>query len=293
MTAAIYASKANLNAVILEKSVCGGLVNTTHLVENFPSQPSINGMDLMDKVKDQVEEMGVEIREVIEVDKLVLEGPVKSVETDEGVLEAPVIILATGRKPRELDIETECEQIHYCAICDGSIYKDKNVLIVGGGNSGIEEYMYLLSLGINHITVIEQMDRLFASAQAQQELQKNRDRVEIFTSTTINVLIEDNHKLESVLLHDANIDRQFQRNIDGIFVYMGHVTQTDLFKDLIELNAQGYIETDEDMGTSLPGVYAAGDIVQKKYWQITTAMNDGTVAALSAAEYIRKLNSSK
>jgi len=137
------------------------------------------------------------------------------------------------------------------------------------------------------------MDRLFASAQAQQELQKNRDRVEIFTSTTINVLIEDNHKLESVLLHDANIDRQFQRNIDGIFVYMGHVTQTDLFKDLIELNAQGYIETDEDMGTSLPGVYAAGDIVQKKYWQITTAMNDGTVAALSAAEYIRKLNSSK
>ncbi|MBT7790894.1 MAG: FAD-dependent oxidoreductase [Calditrichaeota bacterium] len=193
----------------------------------------------------------------------------------------------------ELDIETECEQIHYCAICDGSIYKDKNVLIVGGGNSGIEESMYLLSLGINHITVIEQMDRLFASAQAQQELQKNRDRVEIFTSTTINVLIEDNHKLESVLLHDANIDRQFQRNIDGIFVYMGHVTQTDLFKDLIELNAQGYIETDEDMGTSLPGVYAAGDIVQKKYWQITTAMNDGTVAALSAAEYIRKLNSSK
>lgn len=288
MTAAIYAARANLKTVILEQSVCGGLVNTTHVIENFPSQPGIGGMDLMEKVRDQVDGMGVEVREVIEVDKVSLTGDVKVVETDEGAFSAPVVILATGRRPRELPLDTECDAVHYCAICDGSGYEGKNVLVVGGGNSGIEESMYLLSLGVNKITVIEQMDRLFASAQAQKELLAHGDKVEIFTSTTIASLGENDGKLTSVVLHDAENKVSFTREIHGIFVYMGHETQTELFKDEISLNGQGYIEAGKDMGTSVPGVFAAGDIVQKKFWQITTAMNDGTVAALSAAEYIRK-----
>lgn len=289
MTAALYAARANLKTVILEKHVCGGLVNTTHLVENFPSQPAINGMDLMEKVRDQVDGMGIETREVIEVDKLTLDCHEKTVETDEGILTAPVVILATGRRPRQLPLDTECENIHYCAICDGSGYKDKNVLVVGGGNSGIEESMYLLSLGVKHITVIEKMDRLFASGQAQKDLLKNKDRVDIFTCTSIESIEEDQDRLKSVLLHDSENQKTFKRDIDGIFVYMGHETQTELFKDVVTLNDSGYIETKEDMSTCLPGVFAAGDIVQKKYWQITTAMNDGTIAALSAAEYIRGL----
>lgn len=290
LTAAIYAARANLKTMVLERSVCGGLVNTTYLIENFPSQPKISGMDLMEKVRDQVEAMGVDIREVIEVDKLTLDAPIKRVETDEGSFTAPVIILATGRSPRKLPLETECEAIHYCAICDGSAYKGKNVLVVGGGNSGIEESMYLLSLGVNHITVIEQMDRLFASGQAQKDLMKHGDKVEIFTSTTIESLEEDNGRLTAVTLHDSNQATRFKRDIDGIFVYMGHDTETELFKDLITLNDRGYIEAGEGMKTSLAGVFAAGDIVQKKFWQITTAMNDGTIAALNAAEYIRSID---
>ena len=292
MTAAIYAARANLKTVLLEQSVCGGLVNTTYLIENFPSQPQISGMDLMEKVRDQVEAMDVEIREVIEVDKLTLDGPMKTVETDEGTLTAPVVILATGRTPRKLPLDTESTAIHYCAICDGSGYKDKNVLVVGGGNSGIEESMYLLSLGVKHITVIEQMDRLFASAQAQKDLLKNEGQVEIFTSTTIESIEEKDGRIEAVQLRDSKNDQPFKRDIHGIFVYMGHETQTELFKEIITLNDHGYIEAGEGMTTSLPGVFAAGDIVQKKFWQITTAMNDGTIAALSAAEYIRKMNSS-
>ena len=290
LTAAIYAARANLKTMVLERSVCGGLVNTTYLVENFPSHSKISGMDLMEKVRDQVEAMGVDIREVIEVDKLTLDTPMKQVETDEGSFTAPVVILATGRSPRKLPLETECEAIHYCAICDGSAYKGKNVLVVGGGNSGIEESMYLLSLGVKHITVIEQMDRLFASGQAQEDLLKHKGKVEIFTSTTIESLEEENGRLTAVTLHDSNQGTRFKRDIDGIFVYMGHDTETELFKDLIALNDRGYIEAGNEMKTSLAGVFAAGDIVQKKFWQITTAMNDGTIAALNAAEYIRSID---
>lgn len=289
MTAAIYAARANMKTVVLEKSVCGGLVNTTHCIENFPSWPRISGMDLMEKVRDQVAGMGVEIREVIEVDSLSLRGSEKIVETDEGTLTASVVILATGRKPKELPMGEGCEQIHYCAICDGSGYKDKNVLVVGGGNSGIEESVYLLSLGVRHITVIEQMDRLFASQQAQKDLLKHEGQVSIFTSTAIESIEIENGKLASVLVRNAKKEQAEHLKIDGIFVYMGHETQTELFEKVITLNEQGYIEASQNMATNIPGVFAAGDIVWKKFWQITTAMNDGTIAALSAAEYIRKL----
>lgn len=289
MTAAIYAARANMKTVILEKSICGGLVNTTYCLENFPSQPHISGQDLMEKVKDQVEEMGVDIREVIEVDSLALEAPEKNIETDEGTFSAPVVILATGRRPRELPLETECEQIHYCAICDGSGYKDKNVLVVGGGNSGIEESVYLLSLGIKHITVLEKMDRLFASEQAQIDLLNHEGRVDIHTSTIIESIETKDNKLTSVLVKDTQNDQMTRLKIDGIFVYMGHETQTELFDKTVTINQHGYIEAGQDMSTNIPGVFAAGDIVQKKIYQITTAMNDGTIAALSAAEYTRKM----
>ncbi|WDP85644.1 MAG: NAD(P)/FAD-dependent oxidoreductase [Desulfobacter sp.] len=288
MTAGIYASQANLKTLILEKSICGGLVNTTYLVENFPSQPRIAGQELMEKVRDQVDAMGVDIREVIEVDRLSLEGDIKTVETDEGIFTADVVILATGRTPRPLPINTECEQVHYCAICDGSGYKGKNFLVVGGGNSGIEESVYLLSLGVRHITVIEQMDRLFASQQAQTNLLGHQGQVDIFTDTRVKELEIENNKLVSVLLYNAKKDEERRLKADGIFVYMGHDTQTALFKETISLNKYGYIDAGDDLSTNIPGVFAAGDLVQKKYCQITTAMSDGTIAALSAAEYIRK-----
>ena len=290
MTAAIYAARANLNTVLLEKSVCGGLVNTTYCLENFPSQPGIGGMELMEKVRDQVAAMGVEVREVIEVDRLDLHGPVKRVDTDEGSLEAPVMILATGRQPRKLPIETECESIHYCAICDGSGYKGKQVLVVGGGNSGIEESDYLLSLGVSHITVVEMMDTLAASAKAQEELKRHGDKVDIFTATVIDSLEEENGRLKGVTLKNRVTEEVVRLPMDGIFVYMGHETKVDLFKDAVEMNAHGYVTADAQMATNIPGIYAAGDIVNKRYYQITTAMNDGTIAALSAAEYIRQMD---
>ena len=287
MTAALYTSRAGLKTVILEKSICGGQVNTTHVIENFPSRPSVNGMELMELVHDQVEALGVEIRDVTEVDGLALEGPVKTVHTEDGPLTAPVVILATGRRPRALPLETECESIHYCAICDGSAYKGKKVLVVGGGNAGVEESAYLLGLGAEQVTIIEMMEELAASAQAQAELAPFGDRVSLHTGTTLTALAEEDGRLKGATLTTPTGETHI--DIDGIFVYMGHETQSELFRDQVAVNSAGYIQAGEDMSTSIPGVFAAGDIIQKKYCQITTAMGDATIAALAAADYIRQL----
>ena len=285
MTAAIYAARANLAVLLLEKSVCGGLVNSTHVVENFPSYPSINGMALMEKVRDHVDALNVPVIEVVEIESLTLEGDVKSVGTDEGTFKAPAVILATGRTPKRLPMETDLEQIHYCAICDGSAYRDRDVLVVGGGNSGVDESLYLLGLGVRRLILIEAFDRLLASETACRQLTA-RANVEVMTSTRIDAL-RGVDRLEGVLLTNAREDTRVEKSVDGIFVYIGQSPQTDLFAGQIELDPAGYIVTNADMQTNLAGVFAAGDVIRKRYRQITTAMGDATIAALAAVEYLR------
>jgi thioredoxin reductase (NADPH) len=287
MTAAIYAARANVKTLLLEKSVCGGLVNSTHVVENFPSYESINGMDLMEKVRDHVDAVGVTVIEVIEIEDIKLGGDIKVVDTDEGQFSAPAVILASGREPRRLPIDSDLEQIHYCAICDGTGYKDKDVIVVGGGNSGVDESLYMISLGVKSILLIEEFDKLFASEATCDQL-RACENVEIRTSTRIEALIGDD-RLEGVTLRDIKHDTLEDRPINGIFVYIGQDPQTDQYKTQVELDDSGYIQVNQDMKTNTPGVFAAGDVIQKRYRQITTAMGDATVAALSAVEYLGSL----
>lgn len=284
MTAAIYAARANLRILLLEKQVCGGLVNSTHVVENFPSYPSINGMDLMGKVRDHVDALGVTVIEVIDIESYDLTGQVKTITTDEGSFLAPAVILATGRTPRKLPIECDFEQIHYCAICDGSAYKGKDVIVVGGGNSGVDESLYLLGLGVRSILLVEEFDRLLASDMACKQL-LSHGNVEIMTSTRVQA-ISGTDRLESVTLINKNDDSIYARKTDGMFIYIGQDPQTKPFFGLLELDGTGYIQADSEMKTSVPGVFAAGDVIKKKYRQITTAMGDATIAALTAVEYL-------
>jgi len=285
MTAAIYAARANLRAAILEERVCGGLVNTTHVVENFPSYPSIGGMDLMEKVRDHVDQLGAEIIEVIEIEKIDLQSDLKTIDTDEGRFKAPAVIIATGRTPRPLPIEHNYEQVHYCAICDGSGYAGKDVLVVGGGNSGVDESLYLLGLGVRKLTLIEEMDKLLASETACAQL-KAKENVAIHLSTKIKSL-HGEERLRGVSLESLRDGSACDRDVDGIFVYIGQQPKTTLFADQLQLDASGYIKADAEMKTSTKGVYAAGDVIRKRYRQITTAMGDGTIAALSTVEYLR------
>lgn len=286
MTAAIYSARANLKTAIVESNICGGLVNSTNVVENFPSYDSIHGMELMEKVLAQVESLGVEIDQVAEITDCKLEEELKTIETDEYIYKAPTVILCTGRKPIKLKVDNEeCEQVHYCAICDGVAYKGKRVLVVGGGNSSFDEAAYLTTLGVGQIYIVEKMDRFFAAQSAQEQL-LSHSNVEATTNTEVVELIGSN-KLIGARLKNNVSGETTHLDIDGIFVYQGQTPNTELFAKTVNLDQNGYVITNEEMETNIKGVYAAGDVRNKTWRQITTAMADGTVAALNVERFLR------
>ena len=164
MTAALYAKRPNLRVALLETNVTGGLVNSTYTVENFPSYPEIHGMKLMENIRGHIDQLGVNVEEILEIAGLELEGDEKIVRGEDGsVWKAPALILATDRKPIPQDVPTKCDQLHFCAICDGAPYKGRRVLVVGGGNSTFDEGLYLLNLDVAQLTVVEIMDRFSAA----------------------------------------------------------------------------------------------------------------------------------
>ena len=289
MTAAIYAARANLKAAIIERHVCGGLVNSTYVIENFPSYVSINGMKLMEKVHEQVLHLGVDVEQVAEIEELDIDGDLKTVETDEHVYKAPVVILATGCDPIRLSHLDHCEQVHYCAICDGPTYKSKRIIVVGGGNSGFDETLYLLSLGVKSVSIVELLDRCMADQMTQDQVSQY-NKVEVCVQTKVTEIILENGKMTAALLENTYTGVTRQIPAEGIFIFIGQKPNTDQFAETIELSEQGFIVTDEEMRTNLPGVFAAGDVVAKHYRQIPTAMSDGTIAALAAGAYLRHIN---
>jgi thioredoxin reductase (NADPH) len=289
LTAAIYGARAGLKTVVLEKQTCGGLANWAVEIENFPSQERIGGQELMERVKHQAEKLGAEIREIIEIEEIHLEGRPKEIKTDEGVFQTRSVIVATGREPIPLPVEIDSEHVHYCAICDGAAYKGREVLVVGGGNSGVGDALYLLNQGVRKITLIEQMDRLFADQASQKALYAHPE-VTILTNTEISG-IEVKGKDHRVTLKNTQTGETQTIEVEGIFVYIGQAPQTGLFKGILEMDHQGYILGDENMGTNVEGVFVAGDVRHKTIRQLTTAMNDGTIAALAAEAYQRSLGS--
>ena len=302
MSAAIYAARAGLRTVILESNITGGLVNATYTVENFPSYQEIHGMELMEKMREHVDALGVEVEEVCEIERAELTGAAKrfhmqnavySVPTGAvyslptgAVYSAPAVILATGRKPVSLDVPTEAEQVHYCAICDGAPYVGKRVLVVGGGNSAFDESLYLLGLGVAHVTLVEAMPRYFA-AQSTQDKLFGSGRAEGRTSTRVRDLLVTGQTLQGAVLEDTQSGALSEIAVDGVFVFLGQIPNTALFKDVVTLTEQGYVAADSEMKTNLPGVFSAGDVNDKPFRQIVTAVADGAIAALSAEKYIR------
>ncbi len=288
MTAAIYAARANRGCVILESAITGGLANSTYTVENFPSYIEVHGMDLMQKVRDQVDALGVEVEELCEVVSIDLHAQPKIIETEEAIYEAGTVIMATGRKPIPLDVPTESAQVHHCAICDGAPYKGKRVLVVGGGNSAFDESLYLMQLGVAHLTLIEIMDRFFA-AKATQDTLLNHPNVQAHTRTKVADLVVEGDTLKAAILENLDTGARTTLEVDGIFVFLGQSPNCDLFRGVLDLDKDGYVKAGVDMSTNVPGVFSAGDINVKAFRQLTTAAADGTIAALMADRYLRSL----
>lgn len=286
MTAAIYAARANMTVCIIEKEVCGGLVNWTHTVENVPSYPSIHGIDLMEKCRDHVDSLGVTIDEVDEVESVDLTGDVKRVVTSGGEeYQSKVVIVATGRKPLSLPVETDFERVHYCAVCDGTPYKDKDVIVVGGGNSGFDESLYLLGLGVKSIHIVEVFPSCIAAA-ATQDKARESGKIKVSVSTKITSIDTLPDGRGRVHFEDTLNNKTYTEDVSAVFCFIGQKPNTDVFNNVLDME-KGYIKANVDMETNVPGVFAAGDVTVKSFRQITTAMADGTIAALMSEKYIR------
>ena len=287
MTAAIYAARANIHTCILEQQVCGGLVNWTNTVENVPSYQSIHGIDLMEKCREHVASLGIAIEEVDEVTAVELTSDIKKLHTAMGEeYQAPAVIVATGRKPRPFPVETDFPNIHYCSVCDGTPYKEKKLIVVGGGNSGFDESLYLLGLGVSEIHIIETFPTCIAAATTQKQALAT-GKIRVSTSTDIITVQKLPDGRGRVSLHEKTEDKTWTEDIDGIFCFIGQTPNTSVFEGKLTMD-NGYIRVNADMETSIPGVFAAGDVTVKKYRQITTAMGDGTIAALQAGAYLRQ-----
>ena len=286
-TAAMYAARAGLDTLVLEKLTAGGQMTETLQIDNYPGfEEGIDGITLGEKMQAGAERFGVETR-MAEVARAKLAGNVKTLETDLGTVYAKAVIIATGARHRHLGLEEE-EQlvgrgVGYCAACDGMFYKDKIVAVVGGGNSAAADAM-LLSRVARKVYLIHRRDSLRASKVYLDPLMK-AERVEFLWNTTVNGLIHT-EKLTGVNLKNVQTGEESDLALDGLFISIGRAPETGLFAGQIALDAQGYIAADETTRTSLPGVFAVGDVRTKPMRQIVTAVGDGAVAALYAEEYL-------
>ncbi|HEX9288756.1 MAG TPA: thioredoxin-disulfide reductase [Anaeromyxobacteraceae bacterium] len=290
LTAAIYAARARLRTLVLDESIPGGQVKTTHKVSNYPGFPEdVKGSELAAAFAKQAERFGARIARAIEITKHDLGGPLKRFELDEGEeVEAPAVIVATGAKPRDLGVPGETKfkggGISYCATCDGAYFEGKDIHVIGGGNSAVEESLFLTQFA-RTVTIVHQLDTFQAEpASAQEALANPKVRV-IWDSEPRAFLGETS--LEKLRIENVKTHEVRELATDGVFVFIGMVPRTDLLKGLVPLAASGYVETDESMATPVPGLFAAGDIRVKRFRQITTAVADGTIAALAAQRFLK------
>ncbi len=287
-TAAIYAARSGLTAAVVEKLAPGGQMSTTSQIENYPGFPDgVDGFTLGEQMQQQAEKAGAETI-YAEVRKVDLAAAPKVVETSEGVLEGKTVIIATGANPRKLGIAQEDSLINrgisYCATCDGDFYKGKTVVVNGGGNTAVGDALYLAKLA-SSVTLVHRRDALRAPASSVEKLEQSG--VKIQWDSVITALTADK-KLTGVELKNVKTGETQVIPADGLFVAIGRVPESGLFKGQVELDPSGYVVAGEDTKTSLPGVFAAGDVRTKTVRQIVTAVGDAAVAVHYAEDYLNR-----
>jgi len=288
LTAAIYAARSKLHTIIIDSSLPGGQVASTYHIANYPGTNGvIRGIDLMDNMKKQAMDFGSQIDDMQSIKSINFKGNEKHVQTEANDYYAKSVIIATGAEPRKLPVESEREfrgrGIHYCATCDGALYTDTNVIVVGGGTSAVEESLFLTRYA-KSITVVNRATEFKASRSSVDELLKN-PQINVLWNTEAKEVLGQNF-VQKVILYNNKTGESKEMDTDGIFVYIGMVPNTSLFKDVLNISEYGYIMTDNNMATNIPGVFAAGDIRDKEIRQISTAVGDGTIAGIMAERYI-------
>lgn len=290
MTAAVYTSRANLSTLMLERGIPGGQMANTEEIENYPGFDHILGPDLSTKMFEHAKKFGAEyaygdVTEIIDGEEY------KTIKAGSKEYKARAIIITTGAEYKKMGIPGETELggrgVSYCAVCDGAFFKKKELVVVGGGDSAVEEGVYLTRFA-DKVTIVHRRDELRAQKILQDRAFAN-DKIDFIWSHTVKEIKEDGGKVGGVTLVSTEDGKERDFSADGVFIYIGMLPLTKPFADLGILSEEGYVLTNEKMETSVPGIYAAGDVRDKTLRQVVTATGDGSIAAQAAQHYIEEL----
>ena len=289
MTAAVYASRAELKTVMLERGVPGGQMANTEEVENFPGFVMTTGPELSSKMFEHAQTFGAEYK-YGDIKSVEVDGDIKILKTSSEEIHTKSVIIATGAEYKTIGVPGEDllrgRGVSYCAVCDGAFFKERELVVIGGGDSAVEEGVFLTKYA-SKVTIVHRRDELRAHKILQDRAFKN-DKIEFIWDTELQTINGDS-RVESVTLKNKNTGETYDYKADGVFIYIGMLPLTSPFEDLGILNENGYIVTNEEMETDIPGIFVAGDVREKSLRQIVTATGDGSLAAQNAQGYLEKL----
>lgn len=288
VAAAIYASRGMLDCIIIETATIGGQLNWTQTIENYPGYPTITGFELIEKFQEHLNKLNVEVIQFQEIQKVDLKSNIKSITTSDKEFKAKTVIIGTGANPKKLNIPGEKDYtgrgVSYCAVCDGAFFKGKNIAVIGGGNSAIEEGIYLTRFA-ETVSIIHRRNELRADKIYTKKAMENPKIQFIWDSVPIEIQGNDKN-VTNLIIKNVKTNETSNLPINGVFPYIGSSPNTELFKTQIELDNNNFILTKEDMSTNIPGVFAAGDVRKTKLRQLVVSASDGAIAATTAIKYL-------
>lgn len=291
LSAALYTSREDIDTLLFEKGAIGGLAAVTDWVDNYPGfAKGISGLDLAEAMRAQTERFGAKI-ELGEVMKLTKDNSLIKLDTTSGEINAKAVLIATGSDYRKIGVPGETEYyargVHYCATCDGAFYRDKRIVVVGGGNSAVQESMFLTRFA-SHIDMLVRGDKLRASDVLQQELkEKHKDKITVHFNTTTDKIVGEGKHVTKVIGTDTKTNNKVEFPTDGVFVFVGLDPNTKFLDGSgVELDERRFIKSDERLMTNVPGIFVAGDVRSGATMQIASATGEGATAALMIREYL-------
>lgn len=291
LTAGIYAARARMNVLLVEKGLVGGQPLLTDVIENYPGfMDGITGTELMERMQRQAESLGLETRKLCGAHSVVASDKGYIVDTDEDRIEARTVIVATGAHPSRLGVPGEADLtgrgVSYCATCDGALFRDKDIVVVGGGNAAIEEALFLTRFA-SKVTVVHRRDELRAAKILQERVFAD-EKIRIVWDSVVTKILGDGVVSGAELLNKKT-DQTQVLDADGVFIYVGTIPNSEPVVDLVDLDERGFILTDDRLATSAPGVFAAGDVRASHLRQVVVAAGDGALASVSAQKHCEEL----